>query len=114
MKIAIDVMGGDNSPAANIDGVFEYINTLDDSSTHFSLVGDQLLIKKYLENKNLYSNRVSIINADFFWCACFFKQIWNKKLYPIFYYWTFFMVFYTRIRNSCNYFRCIISNGYTS
>ena len=25
MKIAIDVMGGDNFPEANIDGVFEYI-----------------------------------------------------------------------------------------
>ena len=48
MKIAIDVMGGDNFPSANIDGVFEYIKNTTSTNTYFLLVGNKLLIEKYL------------------------------------------------------------------
>ena len=35
MKIAIDVMGGDNSPSINIDGVFQYIENKSLDNIHF-------------------------------------------------------------------------------
>ena len=60
MKIAIDVMGGDNFPSANIDGVFEYLEDINNSPIHFFLVGNQLLIEKYLKNKKYISTHISI------------------------------------------------------
>ena len=44
MKIAIDVMGGDNFPSANIDGVFEYLEDTNNSPVDFFLVGVCLLV----------------------------------------------------------------------
>ena len=61
MKIAIDVMGGDNSPSINIDGVFQYIKNKPSDNIHFLLVGNKSLIKKYLKNKS--SDYISIIDA---------------------------------------------------
>jgi len=64
MKIAIDVMGGDNFPSANIDGVFDYLQNSNNTNTYFLLIGNELLIKKYLENKNLSSKFISTIDAS--------------------------------------------------
>ena len=64
MKIAIDVMGGDNFPSANIDGVFAYVKNIKLEDIHFLLVGNKLLIKKYLNNKKISSDYISIINAS--------------------------------------------------
>jgi len=63
MKIAIDVMGGDNSPSANIDGVFNYLKNTISNDIHFLLIGDKSLIENYLKSKNLSSNSISIIDA---------------------------------------------------
>ena len=63
MKIAIDVMGGDNFPSANIDGVFDYLKNTKSNDIHFSLIGNKTIIERYLKNKNLTSNFISIINA---------------------------------------------------
>ena len=63
MKIAIDVMGGDNFPATNIDGVFNYIQNNKSNHIHFVLVGNEILIKKYLINKKLASDDITIIDA---------------------------------------------------
>ena len=46
MRIAIDVMGGDNSPSINIDGVFQYIKNEPSDNIHFLLVGNKSLIEK--------------------------------------------------------------------
>ncbi len=64
MKIAIDVMGGDNSPAANIDGVFEYLEDIKNSPIDFFLVGNELIIKEYLEKKKKSFNHITILNAE--------------------------------------------------
>ena len=63
MKIAIDVMGGDNFPSTNIDGVFDYLQDIETTNIHFMLVGNKLLIEKYLKNKSLTTNSISIIDA---------------------------------------------------
>ena len=64
MKIAIDVMGGDNFPAANVDGVFDYLKKSNNLDIHFLLIGNKLLIERYLENKKLNSKFTSIIDAS--------------------------------------------------
>ena len=64
MKIAIDVMGGDNFPSANIDGVFDYLDKENSSSIHFVLVGNRDLIEKYLKNQSKSHNSISILNAN--------------------------------------------------
>ena len=66
MKIAIDVMGGDNSPAADIDAIFEYIENIENPPIHFLLVGKQSVIQQYLENKpknKHHHHFISIIDA---------------------------------------------------
>ena len=63
MKIAIDVMGGDNFPSANIDGVFDYLNNIKNNNIHFILVGNKTLIKTYIKNKYQLNKFISIINA---------------------------------------------------
>ena len=62
MKIAIDVMGGDNFPSANIDGVFDYINN--NNGVDFYLVGDKHIILDYLRKNNLKSDSTTIIHAS--------------------------------------------------
>ena len=57
-------MGGDNSPAANVDGVFQYIDLFKFDEINFSLVGDKNIIEKYLEERKLHSKYISIIHAD--------------------------------------------------
>ena len=63
MKIAIDVMGGDNFPSANIDGVFDYLENTKSKNIQFVLVGNECLIKKYLNNKSLSHKSIRIVNA---------------------------------------------------
>ena len=63
MKIAIDVMGGDNFPSANIDGVLDYLENTSENDVQFILVGNESLIKEYLINKNNSDKPISIINA---------------------------------------------------
>lgn len=64
MKIAIDVMGGDNSPGSNIDGAFDYLKESNDLNTYFYLVGNETIIKEYLKKHNQNSQYISIVNAD--------------------------------------------------
>ena len=65
MKIAIDVMGGDNFPSANIDGVLDYLDNALINDIYFILVGNKSLIEKYLNNKNISNNKfISIIDAS--------------------------------------------------
>ena len=64
MKIAIDVMGGDNAPVSNIRGLSSYLSENNDNNTSFFLIGDKTLIEKTLSEENLSSNLISIINAN--------------------------------------------------
>lgn len=64
MKIAIDVMGGDNSPSADLDAVFEYIENPGNKPVDFFLVGNESIIQKYLIKENKSSDYITIINAS--------------------------------------------------
>ena len=37
MKIALDIMGGDNAPYSNLDAVIKYVNETEKSTTKISL-----------------------------------------------------------------------------
>ncbi len=50
IKIALDVMGGDNAPNSNIDGAIDFLNE-NDSTVKLYFVGDKHLIKSLLKNK---------------------------------------------------------------
>ena len=64
MKIAIDVMGGDNSPSADLDAVFEYLEDPSNKPVDFFLVGNESIIQKYLIKENKSSDYITIINAS--------------------------------------------------
>ena len=64
MKIAIDVMGGDNSPSADLDAVFGYIEDPSNKSVDFFLVGNESMILQYLTDNNKSSKYIKIINAE--------------------------------------------------
>lgn len=61
MKIAIDVMGAENSPNAMIDAS---LNVLKKNNNHIIyLYGDENIIKDYLSNKTYDKNRIIIKNC---------------------------------------------------
>lgn len=61
IKIAIDTLGGDLSPDANIEGAINALNELSDLTIY--LVGDERVIQEKLTGKNYDKTRVHIINA---------------------------------------------------
>ena len=61
MKIAIDVMGGDNAPISNIKGVFSYLSKYNDNENQFILVGEKSIIKNII-SKNDFISKVLLIN----------------------------------------------------
>ena len=65
MKIAIDVMGGDNAPISNIKGVFSYLSKNNDNNTELFLVGDKQVIQKTIsqEKYNRHDN-VHILHSS--------------------------------------------------
>ncbi len=65
MKIAIDVMGGDNAPISNIKGVFSYLSKYNDNENQFILVGEKSIIKNII-SKNDFSHfsNIEIINTS--------------------------------------------------
>lgn len=58
MKIAIDAMGGDNAPKAQVEGAMEAIKHNDE--LQITLVGDEKAIRTYLSNEE----RITIIHTD--------------------------------------------------
>lgn len=61
MAIAVDIMGGDNAPAAAIDGALEALNLI---QSDIILVGKTELIKEHLKGKNYPKERLFIENAE--------------------------------------------------
>ena len=63
MKIALDVMGGDNAPDSNILGAKKFLES--DKNTSLILVGDKALINPQLIKHNLTNhNRIDIHHAS--------------------------------------------------
>ena len=61
IKIAIDCLGGDHSPDANIDGTLAALNKHTDLCV--VLFGDESVIKSKLEGKKYDKTRVEIVHA---------------------------------------------------
>ena len=57
-------MGGDNSPSADLDAVFEYLEDPSNKPVEFFLVGKESIIQKYLIKENKSSDYITIINAS--------------------------------------------------
>ena len=62
IKIAIDAMGGDDSPKKIIDGIKISLKTNNENS--FYLFGRETILKKYLDKDKLVRNSCEIINAE--------------------------------------------------
>tara|TARA_B100000029_G_scaffold473554_1_gene515056 strand:+ start:586 stop:1590 length:1005 start_codon:yes stop_codon:yes gene_type:complete len=62
IKIAIDAMGGDNSPKKVIDGISASLKSNIDN--HFYLFGDESKIKKELDKKKSLDKYCEIINTE--------------------------------------------------
>ena len=61
IRIALDVMGGDNAPVANLEGALDALSR----SEHISvlLVGDKELIEAWLRDKSYDEARLTIVDA---------------------------------------------------
>ena len=57
MKIALDVMGGDNAPSSNILGVKRFLNNNPPSDIKIILVGDESLISEQLKANDMASSK---------------------------------------------------------
>ena len=63
--IAIDAMGGENSPAKNIEGVFLYLKKNNKKKdVFFNLYGDPSLIKKEIDKYNISSDLYPYISSN--------------------------------------------------
>ena len=72
MKIALDLMGGDNSPLSNILGSKLFLESNPDSDTNIVFVGNKALVEKTIEENNItldhkrieYSNTDQVVSMD--------------------------------------------------
>ncbi len=65
ISIAIDAMGGDNSPNKTIEGVKHFLNKYKSQSDFvLNLFGKEEEIKKKLKDFNISTNFINIINSD--------------------------------------------------
>jgi glycerol-3-phosphate acyltransferase PlsX len=62
MKIALDAMGGDHAPAANVEGAIQALNESDDIQV--TLVGDEQSIRKELSGKSCPDERIEVLHAS--------------------------------------------------
>ena len=65
MKIALDVMGGDNAPQSNILGAKHFIESIDDPEVKVILCGPESIIKEEMAKLGLQNieNNIEICNA---------------------------------------------------
>jgi glycerol-3-phosphate acyltransferase PlsX len=61
VKIALDCLGGDHSPDANLEGALRALKTYPDLS--LVLVGDEAVLKDKLEGKSYDASRLSFVHA---------------------------------------------------
>ena len=62
MVIAVDAMGGDNSPKKIIDGIDLYYQK--NPNIFYKLFGDKNIINKFLKNKKIINQSYEIIHTD--------------------------------------------------
>ncbi len=63
MKIALDVLGGDNAPLSNIKGAFAYLDHCGDSAAELLLLGDKPQIESSIREIGREESDVSIIHT---------------------------------------------------
>ena len=64
ITIAIDAMGGENSPYKNIEGLNIFLNkNKNNNDFFFQLYGDAQLIKKELEKKKINNKFIEVIHS---------------------------------------------------
>ena len=63
MKIALDVLGGDNAPLSNIEGAFAYLDHCGDSAAELLLLGDKPQIESSIREIGREESDVSIIHT---------------------------------------------------
>lgn len=64
MKIALDVMGGDNAPLSNIEGAFAYLEDTANPNAEIILVGDETEIENSFEKFSDFSRRISVVHTS--------------------------------------------------
>ncbi|QDU80164.1 Phosphate acyltransferase [Polystyrenella longa] len=62
MRIALDVMGGDDAPQPNIDGAIAALEA--DSDLEIAMVGDQPLIDSLIEKSGYSGDRMQVVPAE--------------------------------------------------
>ena len=62
IKIAVDAMGGENSPVKVIDGINIHSNS--SSDCFYRIFGDEKLINSLIEKKNINKSKFEIIHSD--------------------------------------------------
>ena len=63
MKIALDVLGGDNAPMANIEGAISFLQRQDNCDTELILVGNESIIEPTLANHTENFSNIQIIHT---------------------------------------------------
>ena len=63
MKIALDVLGGDNAPFSNIEGAFAYLDECDQSAVDLILVGDKKQIESIIQKLSRDISEVIIVHT---------------------------------------------------
>ena len=66
MKIALDVLGGDFAPMANIEGALTYLNEYNNSAAGLILVGDKKTIETTLQSYKYNREKVEILHTTEF------------------------------------------------
>ena len=61
MKLAIDVMGGDNAPAAVLDGCLAFLNERESEGVTLRLFGDEAILKDFMRAHPAVSDRVETV-----------------------------------------------------
>ncbi len=64
MKIALDIMGGDYTPAEAIKGVALFLEEVADPAVHLLLIGDARLAAPYLSELEAYRHRYTLVEAS--------------------------------------------------
>ena len=65
ITIAIDAMGGENSPKKNIKGLGLFLEKNKDKDDYFfNLYGDKNIINKELTNLNISNNFINVIHTE--------------------------------------------------
>lgn len=63
IRIIIDCYGGDNSPRANLEGGLNALKNPDMPDLELVFTGKEEEIKLFLKERNIYSERISVVNA---------------------------------------------------